>query len=351
MGYVTVGSIDDYYKKALAASQPQQDKALADTENLYSQQKQGVEGIYKKKISDTEAAYEDSYRENAVQKLINERAIAENMANLGLTDSGLNRTQQTAAQLSYANNKLSIDRQKQAQVDTLAQSLAAELANIESGRLAAKANITNQYSQAAMESAYALRNADIENNNEIYKAELEAAQKAATQQQTEGKSLYDYLPNISGDPDHAAQLIDTYCSKYDIDPNTKQGYGTLTALLKAAGMTEGQYMQYLGHGSVYTTAADYAGGNTNGIVKWDYKTDGKQKYKIEVVKDTINWFGGVDGNAVVNIYYADGTLLKENVKLSSLSRDVAKEITKLTKGSGNEGEEEILTLDLSKEKF
>ena len=89
MGYVTVGSIDDYYKKALAASQSYQDKALADNDSLYNSQKQSVSDIFNKKINDTDTAYEDSYRDNAVQKLINEREVAESMANLGLSDSGL----------------------------------------------------------------------------------------------------------------------------------------------------------------------------------------------------------------------------------------------------------------------
>ena len=117
MGYITVGSIDDYYKKALEATKEQQTADVNRVNTMSEQQKKSVNDIYNAKIDETDSAYEDDYRENAVQKLINEREIAENMANLGLTDSGLNRTQQTAVQLSYANTKGKIDRQKQAAVD------------------------------------------------------------------------------------------------------------------------------------------------------------------------------------------------------------------------------------------
>lgn len=92
------------------------DKQLADVDTLYANQAASINKNYDSQIDKQNKAYEDSYRENAIQKLINERQVAENMANLGLTNSGLNRTQQTAVQLSYANNKAGIDKQKQSDI-------------------------------------------------------------------------------------------------------------------------------------------------------------------------------------------------------------------------------------------
>lgn len=92
------------------------DKQLADTDALYANQAASINKNYDSQVDKQSKAYEDSYRENAIQKLINERQVAENMANLGLTNSGLNRTQQTAVQLSYANNKAGIDKQKQSDI-------------------------------------------------------------------------------------------------------------------------------------------------------------------------------------------------------------------------------------------
>ena len=102
-------SLDDYKKeleKLYAASQAED---IAASDKRYETEKKLTTDQYNRQINETENSYEDLYRENAVQKLINEREVAENMANLGLTDSGLNRTQQTAVQLSYANNKNKID--------------------------------------------------------------------------------------------------------------------------------------------------------------------------------------------------------------------------------------------------
>ena len=78
-----------------------------------------TQNYYDKQIGDTKTAYDSEYQKNAVQKLINEKKIAETNANLGLTDSGLNRTQQTAAQLSYANQKGKIDLARQSALDNL----------------------------------------------------------------------------------------------------------------------------------------------------------------------------------------------------------------------------------------
>lgn len=258
MGYVTVGSYDDYFQKVLAASKPQLDSTIANINSSAEQQKQSVQGIYDKNINDTNAAYEDSYRENAVQKLINEREVAENMANLGLTNSGLNRTQQTAVQLSYANNKASIDRQKQAQVYSFAQSLAAELANIETTRLSSIADVTNQNSQAAMQSAYELRNADLDYNNSLYKAEIEAAQKAAEKMDTKNKNQHtEYLgilSDISSDNKSKEALmaqIYEYIQGYDadIDFNATDLSGTCTnsqinTMLELMGVSASEWKNY-----------------------------------------------------------------------------------------------------------
>lgn len=108
---------DDYLSSANKYLDTYKKQSLKDLEDLYKNQADSVTSEYDTKIGNVSTAYEDRYKENAVQKLINERQVAENMANIGLTDSGLNTTQQTAVQLSYANQKGATDRAKQAQRD------------------------------------------------------------------------------------------------------------------------------------------------------------------------------------------------------------------------------------------
>ena len=215
--YREVGSTEDYFKAAQAALSPDLEKAKTNINTASETQKQATTDIFNAQIDDTAISYEDSYRDNAVQKEINTRDVAENMANLGLTNSGLNRTQQTAVQLSYANNKAKIDMQKQAAVDALARSLATELANIETNRINSIADVENQYSQLAMDNATAQRNADIDYNATVAQAESDEAQAQIEADNeyniAEMKAQYDYAAAI----DTAQIEADTDVAKYNTD--------------------------------------------------------------------------------------------------------------------------------------
>ncbi len=125
---------EDYEKAATEKYAPDK-KAEEDFINsTYDKAAVNVQDINDKKVSDTNTEYASQYERNAVQKLINEKQVAEKMANLGLTDSGLNRTQQTAVQLSYANQKGKIDLAKQSALDNLALNLTSALTEIETNR-------------------------------------------------------------------------------------------------------------------------------------------------------------------------------------------------------------------------
>ncbi len=152
-------------KEALAASKSKSDESI---NKQAAEQKKVLQENYDYTRNQIERSYDDAYRENAVQKLINEREIEEDMANLGLSDSGLNRTQQTAVQLSYANNRAKLGRQKQSQEDARARELASGLSTVEQNRLSALAENEQLHSQTAVEQATA-----------AYKAEQDALAKAA----------------------------------------------------------------------------------------------------------------------------------------------------------------------------
>ncbi len=136
------------------------DNEIKTTNTLYDGQVKSINEGYDTKVFEQGRAYEDQYRENAVQKAINERQVAESMANLGLRDSGLNRTQQTAVQLSYGNNKASIDRQRQAGIDSLEFSRRQSLDTIEQNRTAAIADINQYYNNLAIEYGEGLKAKD-----------------------------------------------------------------------------------------------------------------------------------------------------------------------------------------------
>ncbi len=108
-----------------------------------------TQNYYGKLEDDTKTAYESKYERNAVQKLVNEKQIAERNANLGLTDSGLNRTQQTAAQLSYANQKADIDLARQGALDELSLKLTDAVTTLQNEKASGIRNITNQWNSYA----------------------------------------------------------------------------------------------------------------------------------------------------------------------------------------------------------
>lgn len=112
---------------------------------LYDKQAATVNANADASIKDVGTAYDDQQRTIAVQKLINERKVAESMANLGLTDSGLNRTQQTAVQLSAANAGYELNRQKQADISKINLQRDNSLSEIEQNRIATEMEINNTY--------------------------------------------------------------------------------------------------------------------------------------------------------------------------------------------------------------
>lgn len=186
---MAVKSYDEHLETVRKQGQGQLNADVAASGAAYDTSKVNTQNTYNTQIEDTKDSYDELYRENAVQKLINEREIAENMANLGLTDSGLNRTQQTAVQLSYANQKGKLDTSRQKAVDSLAAELAAKISEIESNKALAAENIRSAYEKQWASTAADMYNNEVENERKLqetalkeqttqYKAYLEAEEKA-----------------------------------------------------------------------------------------------------------------------------------------------------------------------------
>lgn len=170
----------DIYKKQGTA---QQKADVSASDKMYDTQRQQTQNTYNRQIQDTNNSYEDMYRENAVQKLINEREIAEDMANAGLTDSGLNRTQQTAVQLSYANGKNKIDVNRQKAVDTLTASLADAISSIDANKLAAAEKIRSSYESSWNSAAQSTYAKELEEQTKRVEANIKAQKEQIAEQQ------------------------------------------------------------------------------------------------------------------------------------------------------------------------
>ncbi len=206
---------EDYLKEAQKSGEVQKKQDIAASDAAYDSQLVQTADIYNAQINSAKGAYDSLYRENEVQKLINEREIAENMANLGLTDSGLNRTQQTAVQLSFNNQKNKLDNQRQAAVDSLASELAAAVASVRQQKASAANTIAQKYYESSVATANELYKNQQDNATKQYVSDNDLAgvmYKADTEAKTAAeKQLYDYLAKIY-DADSSASS-----AKYKVD--------------------------------------------------------------------------------------------------------------------------------------
>ena len=145
--------------------------------------------------------YKGLYDEAALQQLVNERNLKQRQASLGLTDSGLTASQQTAIQVSRGNADAKISAQKQAAIDSITLQLEQYLAQIEQNRASSFAEIdynlnntnTNLYN-TLMSQAYsndaAVAAANAQAQATIEAARIAAAEKAASEHKSELNNYY-----------------------------------------------------------------------------------------------------------------------------------------------------------------
>lgn len=205
-------SYEERFKQNLAASAAQMNQAIADNKAIYDKQAKTVTDNYTGQIAESGLEYDNLERQNAVQKLINEREVAENMANLGLTDSGLNRTQATAVQLSASNNAAKIQRQKQSMVDSLTREMNAYLSEIETGRISSESTIRQQYEQAASDAAMESYKADVEaetKRQEAYYKWLDEQAEAAAEAARQKSVSSNIKGNATGTTSSGGYIIST----------------------------------------------------------------------------------------------------------------------------------------------
>ena len=312
---------------------------------------QNITDSYNTQIDDTKDSYEDAFRNNEVQVKLNERYLERKAAEMGLTDSGMNRTQMTANQLSYANQKGELTTQRQKAVDTLAAAMRAKISevNINRNNKIAQVESTLNNNLAQMDSDYS---ASVSKRaTEIYNK----AQEVSNANSTSKTYQYDSFGNVTNeidkderkkalsdlnsafdakavsDPDVAAKMIYDFGMTYDLSDAEK------FTLIKKAGLTEGEFATYISNGSVYMSASDYNMAKRKNqsygrVAKWNYKNDGALRYYFKITKVTNNWGGGVDNNDEVTIYYPDGTLVAENVRIDKLPEGIQQDITDRTAG-------------------
>lgn len=182
-------------------------ESISENNELYKNSEKKIREAYNTQIKDSLDNYEDEYRENAVQSKINEFYVAEEMANMGLTDSGFNRSQITANKLLYSNQKAKISKQRQSMVDKLTSEMNSYIAENENSRLSREAELKNTDSQYRDSLAVNEYNSRITADAEKYAAEKEI--EYIKEQNEAAKEAEEAAYIIKKEPNEAAYIIKT----------------------------------------------------------------------------------------------------------------------------------------------
>lgn len=146
--------INEKTKQQQAEYEAKRKQAAEDYINRYNRaadiaSKPVIEG-YEQDIAKVPQQYAAGFNANAVQERINAKNVAERMANMGMTDSGLNRTQQTALTLQRGNADARLREQQQNAIDELTRALNEYRAQQSANKLQ---NAGNIYQQADVDTA------------------------------------------------------------------------------------------------------------------------------------------------------------------------------------------------------
>ena len=185
------------YNQAAAANQAATDQYLADIDAIYKENARQLEHSYEQQKAQLPQDYQYAYDKNAIQQAINEREVAGRMEQLGLTDSGLNRTQQAAINVQRSNADAAVTQQQNAQLNALTSALYEQLSQN-------RANQTAGAAQARYD--LASRNQDLYNSymsnadsmaasiaSNLYSADQQRAAAEAQAAAEQKQAWYDYL--------------------------------------------------------------------------------------------------------------------------------------------------------------
>lgn len=206
---------------------------------------------YNDRMLQTEKDYGELYDLNEIQNIINKKQLEQRMADVGLGKSGLNATQNTALQLSYANTKLKFNQKEQAAIGSLKNQLSQFVLDAQNRKKENELKLRSEFEEDANKQA-----------KELYKLQLDAENK-----KTSGKS------SSNGGKTNKDEVIKTFKNSFkDINKNYEGVYSSknLSALfneLEAArqkyGFTEFDCISILASGGI-----DY-----DEFLKWKSKND------------------------------------------------------------------------------
>ncbi len=239
--------------KNLFLDDPNNQKAIQGKKDVinttYDASDKVIKENYDVGVADTKESYGELLDANAVQRMITERQIAESMANAGLTNSGMNVSQITATELSYANAQNKARRQQQAAIETLAKTMRESLLNNDLQRKTALQGVEDAFNESA--NKFATEQVDRDN---------EAIEAAANERNKARSNLLDVLADPDKDLTYKKAIYNQYRNTYPTEDSGDSILKPYLAGLNIINTTDGE-------------------GNTTPVAA-NYTTDDVEKYQL-----------------------------------------------------------------------
>lgn len=255
---------------------------------------------YKTQMEQLPSQYQPLFDANAVQELVGRRQVQEAMANMGLTDSGLNRTQQTALSVQRGNADASVRLAQQQKTQELQDKISQLVENAAAQKQQQEASIranTSDWYNTLLSNFYSTAQ---QQGTSLYNAEQERAAAAAEAERqrliaaadAEAKAKQQDFENqlaiakVLQDSGASSEEVNRYLQR----AASGAGNGTLisdtanTTQFRAAMMTPGEFSRRS------TTKAKY--GNYDNYIK-SFLTDWYNQNKLsnEEFAFLLNYYG------------------------------------------------------------
>ena len=243
---------------------------------------------YKTQMEQLPSQYQPLFDANAVQELVGRRQVQEAMANMGLTDSGLNRTQQTALSVQRGNADASVRLAQQQKTQELQDKISQLVENAAAQKQQQEASIranTSDWYNTLLSNFYSTAQ---QQGTSLYNAEQERIAAADSEAKAKQQDFENQLSiaKILQDSGASSEEVNRYLQR----AASGAGNGTLisdtanTTQFRAAMMTPGEFSRRS------TTKAKY--GNYDNYIK-SFLTDWYNQNKLsnEEFAFLLNYYG------------------------------------------------------------
>lgn len=200
----------DFLQEILNAQKEEKEKQLSGIDAKYESLNKEITDKYLGDIGALKEIYDDYIDKSYVQKLIDKKQVQETLANIGLTDSGLQRTEQTAIQLSHSNRASKYNTLKQQQIDSLAKEMRSKITDSKIQAEKEKATVSDNFRKTAESKA-----------TELFKNQETQENKQETKQEKDWSKVVNSLFDDDVSSKERTFILEEYFLKYGFNSNEK----------------------------------------------------------------------------------------------------------------------------------